>query len=84
MSEAAPSDRKLEAIKIRREQRRATVREIWERMRDREGKLAYTTVLSLLRVMERKGLVGRELERLEQRIAAAKRRARRGGKGAAE
>ena len=60
MTEAVPSDRELEALKILWEQGRATVREIWERMRDREGKLAYTTVLSLLQVMEQKGLVGHE------------------------
>lgn len=135
MTELVPSDRELEALKILWEQQRATVREIWERMRDREGRLAYTTVLSLLQVMEQKGLVGHEsvgkayayfalveraatfrtlasgflervfdgaldeylahalgkrrtsdaeLERLEQMIAEAKRKKRRGGKGMAE
>jgi predicted transcriptional regulator len=60
MTELVPSDRELEALKILWQQGRATVREIWERMRDREGRLAYTTVLSLLQVMEQKGLVGHE------------------------
>ena len=135
MTGLVPSDRELEALKILWEQERATVREIWERMRDREARLAYTTVLSLLQVMEQKGLVAHEsagkaytyfalvertatfrtlargflervfdgaldeylahalgqrrtsaaeLERLERMIAEAKRKSRRGGKGAAE
>ena len=60
MTEFVPSDRELEALKILWEQGRATVREIWERLQAQDQRLAYTTVLSLLQVMEQKGLVGHE------------------------
>ena len=51
-----PTDRELEALKVlwRNE---ATVREIYQQI-NRDRTLAYTTVLSLLQVMEQKGLVG--------------------------
>ena len=60
MTELVPTDRELEALKILWEQGRATVREIWERLHAQDQRLAYTTVLSLLQVMEQKGLVGHE------------------------
>lgn len=59
--EFVPTDRELEALKILWEQGRATVREIWEQLHAQDQRLAYTTVLSLLQVMEQKGLVGHEL-----------------------
>jgi BlaI family transcriptional regulator, penicillinase repressor len=55
--DAAPTDRELEALKVLWRHGEATVRDIYERMNDEGGKLAYTTVLSLLQVMEQKGLV---------------------------
>lgn len=52
-----PTDRELEALKVLWRDGEATVREIFDRMNDAGAKLAYTTVLSLLQVMEQKGLV---------------------------
>jgi len=58
MTERIPTDRELEALKVLWRREEATVREICEEM-NRDGQnLAYTTVLSLLQVMEQKGLVG--------------------------
>lgn len=53
----APTDRELEALKVLWRHGEATVRDIYDRMNNEGGKLAYTTVLSLLQVMEQKGLV---------------------------
>jgi BlaI family transcriptional regulator, penicillinase repressor len=55
--EIVPTDRELEALKVLWRDREATVRDICDRMNEGGGKLAYTTVLSLLQVMEQKGLV---------------------------
>jgi len=55
--ESIPTDRELEALKVLW-QREATVREIYEQINQGGSSLAYTTVLSLLQVMEQKGLVG--------------------------
>ena len=52
-----PTDRELEALKVLWRHGEATVREIYDRMNQGGAKLAYTTVLSLLQVMEQKGLV---------------------------
>jgi BlaI family penicillinase repressor len=62
MSESLPTGRELEALKVLWERGTASVREIYQelRPRDGEGELAYTTVLSLLQTMEQKGLVGHE------------------------
>jgi predicted transcriptional regulator len=62
MSDAAPTDRELEALKVLWDRGEATVRDIADAMnasasRQGEDELAYTTVLSLLQVMEQKGLV---------------------------
>jgi predicted transcriptional regulator len=62
VTHTAPTDRELEALKVLWERREATVRDIVDAMNAnsierRSGKLAYTTVLSLLQVMEQKGLV---------------------------
>lgn len=58
MSELQPTDRELEALKVLWERGEATVREVCDTLNVREGAdLAYTTVLSLLQVMEQKGLV---------------------------
>ena len=53
----APTDRELEALKVLWRHGEATVRDIYDRMNNEGAKLAYTTVLSLLQVMEQKGLV---------------------------
>lgn len=57
-----PTSRELQALKVLWSRNRCTVREIYEQLRNRdgEGELAYTTVLSLMQTMERKGLVERE------------------------
>ena len=57
MTDTTPTDRELEALKVLWDRREATVREIAEAMNSGKEDLAYTTVLSLLQVMEQKGLV---------------------------
>jgi len=56
--EPLPTDRELEALKVLWRQEEASVREIYEQINQGGNSLAYTTVLSLLQVMEQKGLVG--------------------------
>jgi BlaI family penicillinase repressor len=58
VAEATPSERELEALKVIWARGEATVREICEALSERGANLAYTTVLSLLQVMEQKGFVG--------------------------
>ncbi|MBN1591009.1 MAG: BlaI/MecI/CopY family transcriptional regulator [Pirellulales bacterium] len=58
MTEIMPTDRELEALKVLWDSGEATVRQIAERISSEGATLAYTTVLSLLQVMEQKGLVG--------------------------
>jgi BlaI family transcriptional regulator, penicillinase repressor len=55
--ELIPTDRELEALKVLWRRGEATVRDICDAMTEGETRLAYTTVLSLLQVMEQKGLV---------------------------
>jgi len=57
MGDLEPTDRELEALKVLWDRGEATVREICDAMNERGAELAYTTVLSLLQVMEQKGLV---------------------------
>ena len=61
--EIMPTDRELEALKVLWRQGEASVREIYDEINASEASsggdaLAYTTVLSLLQVMEQKGLAG--------------------------
>jgi predicted transcriptional regulator len=60
MVQTLPTERELEALKILWQRGRATVREIWQSMRQGQEELAYTTVLSLMQTMEQKGLVRHE------------------------
>jgi predicted transcriptional regulator len=67
MSHPAPTDRELEALKVLWQRGEATVRELADALNAGEkkqggDKLAYTTVLSLLQVMEQKGLVDHRRE----------------------
>jgi predicted transcriptional regulator len=67
MPDPTPTDRELEALKVLWDRREATVREIADAMNAQARKagsdeLAYTTVLSLLQVMEQKRLVGHRRE----------------------
>lgn len=57
-----PTERELDLLKILWDRERATVREIYEVLHQQDTQLAYTTVLSLLQTMERKGLVNHEAE----------------------
>lgn len=58
MGELVPTDRELEVLKILWRQDRATVREICDALKEEGVELAYTTVLTFMQIMERKGLVG--------------------------
>jgi BlaI family transcriptional regulator, penicillinase repressor len=58
LSRTAPTERELQALKILWRRREATVREICDDLQQAGQQLAYTTVLSLMQVMEQKGLVG--------------------------
>lgn len=60
MADALPTSRELEALKVLWSRGKVTVRELYDVLRTRDGKLAYTTVLSLLQTMEQKGLVTHE------------------------
>lgn len=60
MSKPVPTGRELEILKVLWQRGRATVREIHETLRPVDGELAYTTVLSLLQIMEQKALVEHE------------------------
>jgi BlaI family transcriptional regulator, penicillinase repressor len=55
--EIVPTDRELEALKVLWQHGELAVREIYDHINSGGAKLAYTTVLSLLQVMEQKGLV---------------------------
>jgi predicted transcriptional regulator len=57
MADPQPTDRELAALKVLWERREATVRDVSDALNQRGLELAYTTVLSLLQVMEQKGLV---------------------------
>jgi BlaI family transcriptional regulator, penicillinase repressor len=67
MPAETPTDRELEALKVLWERGEGTVHDIADAMNAAAKKhgadeLAYTTVLSLLQVMEQKGLVGHRRE----------------------
>ena len=58
MANLVPTDRELEALKVLWQRGPTSVGELCEAMKREGTDLAYTTVLSLLQVMEQKGLVG--------------------------
>ncbi len=60
MTETQPTERELDLLKILWQRERATVREIYDELHQQDTQLAYTTVLTLLQNMERKGLVAHE------------------------
>jgi len=62
MSKSEPTDRELEALKVLWERKEATVRDVWNGLSASDRSLAYTTVLSLMQVMEQKGLVEHRTE----------------------
>ena len=57
MADATPTTRELEALKVLWSKGQATVREVYQAMNANGETLAYTTVLSLLQVMEQKKMV---------------------------
>jgi BlaI family penicillinase repressor len=57
MSDPQPTDRELEALKVLWDRGESSVRDVCDALNERGASLAYTTVLSLLQVMEQKGLV---------------------------
>ncbi len=69
-----PTGRELEALKILWRRGASTVREIADALDDGRESLAYTTVLSLLQVMEQKGLVRHERAGKAYRYVARVRR----------
>jgi predicted transcriptional regulator len=58
MRDLVPTDRELEALKILWARGPCSVNEICDALKLQGSELAYTTVLSLLQVMEQKGLAG--------------------------
>ncbi len=71
MGDLQPTDRELEALKVLWDRGEATVRDLCEALNERGAALAYTTVLSLLQVMEQKGLVTHRREGKAYVYAAA-------------
>ena len=62
-----PTERELQALKVLWQAGEATVREICDAINAQGESLAYTTVLSLLQVMEQKGLVERRAHGSDRR-----------------
>src|SRR2546423_993955 len=67
MADSPPTDRELEALKVLWDRGEATVRDLADAMNENAAQsggdeLAYTTVLSLLQVMEQKSLVAHRRE----------------------
>jgi len=60
MKKPLPTTRELEALKVFWGAGEATVRDVYRQLQSVNPDLAYTTVLSLIQTMERKGLVKRE------------------------
>jgi len=61
VTDAIPTERELQALKILWQSGGATVRQVCDALAERGENLAYTTVLSLLQVMEQKNLVGHKV-----------------------
>lgn len=57
MSEMTPTGRELQILKVLWERSEATVRDLWKVLSETDAELAYTTVLSLMQIMESKGLI---------------------------
>jgi predicted transcriptional regulator len=65
-----PSELELEVLSLLWDRGPLTVRDILETLPDRKAR-AYTSVLSVMQVMEKKGLVGRSREGVTDRWRAA-------------
>lgn len=57
MTDFNPTERELQVLKVLWQHGEATVREVWKVLSSIDSELAYTTALSLMQVMEQKGLV---------------------------
>ncbi|MES2790794.1 MAG: BlaI/MecI/CopY family transcriptional regulator [Planctomycetota bacterium] len=57
MNDTDPTERELQVLKVLWQDGEATVREVWKVLSASDTELAYTTALSLMQVMEQKGLV---------------------------
>ncbi|MCA9101842.1 MAG: BlaI/MecI/CopY family transcriptional regulator [Pirellulales bacterium] len=57
MADQLPTERELELLKVLWGRGEATVRDVCAEMNEAGASLAYTTVLTLLQIMEEKGLV---------------------------
>ncbi len=55
------TDQELEIMKIVWELRRATVRQVYEKLLERR-KIAYTTVMTMMKILERKNYLKKKLE----------------------
>ena len=53
------TDQELEIMKIVWERRTATVRDVYEALRERR-RVAYTTVMTMMKILERKGYLNRK------------------------
>ena len=62
MTDFNPTERELQVLKVLWEHGEATVREVWKVLSTADSELAYTTILSLMQVMEQKGLVKHRAE----------------------
>lgn len=71
MGELQPTERELEALKVLWERGEVTVRDLCAALNEHGAQLAYTTVLSLLQVMEQKGLATHRREGKAYVYAAA-------------
>lgn len=58
MTEYSPTDRELEVLKVLWDRGDCTVREVCDTLNSTGAELAYTTVLTIMQIMERKGLLG--------------------------
>jgi predicted transcriptional regulator len=63
MSDVRPTDLELQVLSVLWDRGESTVREVMQELPDRKRR-AYTTVLTVLQVMEKKGLVGHTREGL--------------------
>lgn len=70
MNKPKPSELELKILSRLWDDGPLTVRQVLESLPDGKGR-AYTTILSMLQLMERKGLAGREREGLAHRWHAA-------------
>jgi predicted transcriptional regulator len=59
MGEPIPTPRELEALKVLWKLGHATVRDVYCHLKPQGSDLAYTSILSLMQTMEKKGLVSR-------------------------